>query len=146
MSPLAATLNFTINRFRPMGGIFPISATMELGTVTPENFTVHGKNLNISLPNGYSGAVTLTFQLNDNAHVLLGIAFAANEEGSTSLGRTEFPTVALTRLGNSSTMVVSDSCTPSQNGVRFNYVILVQSVRTGEIGIIDPEIETDIEP
>ena len=149
MCQLAATLNLTINQFRALGGIFPVSATMTLGPGTPDNFTLHGKNVKIELPQGQPSSVTLTFALPDPNYVLLGIAFAANTKGSSSLGRTEFPSVAITRNApggpTGSTMVVTDSCDPSQNAVRFNYVIMVQSVSTAEIGIIDPDIETEVE-
>ena len=145
MCQLAATLNITINQFRALGGIFPVSATMTLAPGTPDAFTIHGKNVTIELPQGQQSSVTLTFVLPDPNYVLLGIAFASNTKGSSSLGRTEFPSVAITRNSQGSSMVVTDSCDPSQNAVRFNYVIMVQSVNTAEIGIIDPDIETEVE-
>jgi hypothetical protein len=40
-------------------------------------------------------------------------------------------------------MVVTDACMKQCDNVTFSYVILVQEVATANIGLIDPEIETE---
>ena len=40
-------------------------------------------------------------------------------------------------------MTVADACLDRYNGVEFTYVILVQEVATGNIGLIDPGIENE---
>ncbi len=143
MSQNTATLNLTINQFRPLGGVFPISATLSLSNVQgPASFVTHGKNLKISFPQSQPAPVVLTFALNDPDHVLLGIVFAANQPGKVSAGRSQFPTINISRNSNGqSSMVVTDNCLQQDVNVRFNYLILVQSLSKGEVGIIDPDID-----
>lgn len=143
MTQNTATLNLTINQFRPLGGVFPISASLALSNVQGSaTIVTHGKNVKITFPPGPPQPVVLTFALNDPDHVLLGIVFAANQAGKISAGRSQFPTIDITRNSNGqSTMVVTDNCLQQDVGVRFNYLVLVQSLSKGEIGIIDPDID-----
>ncbi len=84
--------------------------------------------------------VQIDYQLPDPRYVLLGIAFNPNGPGA---GRQEFPTVTLNRTVAGSTMSVLDESLPASQGVDYTYVILVQQVATGFIGMIDPDIENE---
>jgi hypothetical protein len=55
----------------------------------------------------------------------------------------EFRDVQLNRDPFESQMTVTDSCNPIFDGQDFKYVILVQEVKTGNIGLIDPDVETE---
>ena len=141
MSIPTATLQITINAFNPIGGIYPINATLALTAGDPGIFSLqNGETLMITLPSQQT--VQLTYQLPDPRYVLLGLALG-NAKGSA--GRTEFPTITLNRDPNCSQMFVTDSALPKFSGVNFTYVILVQEVATGAIGLIDPDVETEIQ-
>ena len=140
MSQISATFNVTINRFRPLGGVFPISASFAL-PVPVTGITLSGKTISVSVPAGTT--VQLIFNLPDPNFVLLGIAFAANESGPVVVGRQEFPSVSISRSTSGSQMTVLDACISNFNDVRFNYVIMVQSLRNGDIGLIDPAIVSE---
>lgn len=134
----------TINTFRPFGGVFPISATFTPYSDNPSNIAILGKNITVT----GADPVQLAFHLpnpvtpDDLGYVLLGVAFAANSAEIT-VGMHTFPEIKITRSydtgpSGESIMVVTDK--PQGMEQHYGYVILVQSVATGEIGMIDPEI------
>ena len=133
-----ATLAVSINAFYPIGAIYPISYQLALVSGNPNAFTFANGKLTITVPVGTE--VQINYQLNDPRYVLLGIAFNPNGPGA---GRQEFPEVVLNRSTNGSSMSVTDESLASYQGVDYTYVILVQEVATGFIGIIDPDIEND---
>ncbi len=137
------TFNITINKFRPLGGVFPISATMLPATDNPKFITIHGKNITVK----GKTPVKLVFCLANadpaTGFAILGVAFGANSS-SVTVGMHTFPTIIIDRSPTCSTMTVADH--PQDVGVQhYDYVILVQSVATGEIGIIDPAMVNDPE-
>ncbi len=136
------TFTITINKFRPLGGAFPVSAHMVPSPNNPKCITIHGENITVKCKE----PVQLIFQLPNPAlnqgFVLIGVAFAANSP-SVTVGLHTFPTVLINRLPDNSTLTVTDQPQNLGTPQRYDYVILVQSVATGEIGIIDPDIEND---
>lgn len=135
-----ATLAVTVNAFYPIGAIYPISYQLALASGDPKSFNYANGKLTITVPVGTE--VQINYQLNDPRYVLLGIAFNPNGAGPGA-GRQEFPEVILNRTTNGSSMSVTDESLASLQGVDYSYVILVQEVATGCIGIIDPDIEND---
>ncbi len=145
-----ATILITIQEFVPMTGIFAqspsITATISPPTdtspptPTPATFSGDGQSITITVPPAYPGSVQLTYQLPDPRYTLLGIAYKASTAGS---GRAEFPQVILQRDVTGSQMIVTDDCLNAYNQVVFDYVILVQDVASSNMGLIDPDIETD---
>lgn len=140
MPMLSASFTIAINMFRPLGGVFPISASITPAPGNPKCVTISGKNIEVCS----NAPVQLTFELPNPGpgpgHVLLGVAFAANQVDPT-VGMHTFPTILINRQGpaNISTMTVTDQ--PQSVGKQhYGYVILVQSIATGEIGMIDPDI------
>lgn len=133
-----ATIAVTISAFYPIGAIYPISAQLALTSGNSKAFNYANGKLTITVPVGTE--VQINYQLNDPRFVLLGIAFNPNGPGA---GRQEFPEVILNRTTNGSSMSVIDESLASFQGVDYTYVILVQEVATGCIGIIDPDIEND---
>lgn len=133
-----ATLAVTINAFYPIGAIYPVNYQLALVSGNPKAFTLADGKLTITVPVGTE--VQINYQLNDPRYVLLGIAFNPNGPGA---GRQEFPEVVLNRTTTGSSMSVFDESLASFQGVDYTYVILVQEVATGCIGIIDPDIEND---
>jgi len=105
-------------------------------------FTGDGESIVVTVPKDYTGSTQLTYQLFDSNYVLLGIAFQNPQGGA---GRTEFNRLDIDRDTTSSQIIVTDACDPDFAGIDYSYVVLVQQVSTGLIGIIDPSIETDIE-
>lgn len=143
------TLAITITKFRPLGGVFPISATMSLPPGVTQDFPIQVDGTNITMGVHEGTRVQLVFHLLDPDHILLGVAFATDSSVAPA-GQTTFPDIEVTRTISTqgipigSRMILTDSpqATTAQS---FDYVILVQSVRTGEIGIIDPRIINDPE-
>jgi len=147
---LTDSLTISIETFRPLGGVFPITATFipSPGVVQEYPISVDGTNITVSPPPG--APVQLEFRLFDPNHILLGVAFATDSAVAPA-GQSTFPEIEIKRMispegiPGGSRMIITDD----PQGVRpqiFNYVILVQSVRTAEIGIIDPRIINDPRP
>jgi hypothetical protein len=147
---LTDSLTIAIQTFRPLGGVFPITATFvpSPNVVQEYPMAVDGTNILVSPPAG--ARVQLEFRLFDPKHILLGVAFATNSDVAPA-GQSTFPEVEIRRMvgpeglpGGSRMLIIDDP-----QGLRphiFNYVILVQSVVTAEIGIIDPRIINDPRP
>jgi hypothetical protein len=133
-----AVLGLTITAFYPTGAIYPISYQLALLSGDPRIFTLQNGKLTVRVPIGTE--VKIQYSLPDPRYVLLGAAFNPNGPGA---GRQEFPTVTLKRDVNGSTMVVTDKSLPAFQGIDYTYVILVQQVATGFIGLIDPDLEND---
>ena len=146
-----ATVQVTINQFNPIGSPSGnIAATLS----APNNTSAPGtggkkvfsggsaEQLTVTLSNNYLGAVQLTYQLPDPTYVLLGISVNPTTVGSgSSVGRQQFRTITISRDPTGSQLTVTDSCLPGFNMIDFNYVILVQQVSNGQIGLIDPDID-----
>lgn len=140
MSTATATLGIAINTFRPIGGVYSINATMTLLQADPpEAFSFDGTTLIIKLPAGTP--VELNYQLPDPDYALLGVAFNPVDGG---VGRKEFPSIAIERDLVGSEMTVLDASLAEDENVDYFYVILVQQVSTGDIGVIDPDIESEL--
>jgi len=138
---ITAIINVTINQFRPLGGVFPVTAAMELVAPVPG---VVFNNGNIVIRT--KDPVTLVFQLTGPDFVFVGTAFNTDEP-AVDLGVDEFPTVKINRtptrglLPNSLSVV--DANLQKSDGNDYSYVLLIQSTRTGEIGMIDPTVSNE---
>jgi hypothetical protein len=146
-----ATVQLAIESFVPMSGVIGQSPCTKASMLPPVNtspqpqtpvFSGDGTFLKVTVPKGYDGAVVITYQLPSSDYVMIGIAYEPNQGG---VGRHEFRSVSISRDDYGSQMAVTDACLPEYMNVPYDYVILVQEVATGNIGAIDPEIETDIE-
>jgi hypothetical protein len=160
-----ATVPVTITKFLPMtSGVYGadpgtqkqciqgqcIQATFgAIQTAQPTVFSATGKSITISLPRPYPCLVQLFFVLADTRYVLLGVAFKS-PTNPASVGRQDFPGIVINRNPSGgqqqpteSVMLVEETYGGSSTPVSFNYVILVQEVASGNIGVIDPEIETE---
>src|SRR3954466_3648783 len=96
----------TINKFRPMGVGFPISATMIPDAENPKCITIHGEDITIKGKDPVKLEFNLPNPSYDQGFVLVGIAFAANSSTIT-VGLHTFPTVTIDRLPTLSTMTVA---------------------------------------
>lgn len=146
-----ATVLLEIREFIPMTGDFGKSPSIIAYISPPKDtspppqpltpvFSGDGESITITVPKGYPGSVQLTYQLPSPKYLLLGLAFKA-ENGS--VGELEFRTVTINRDSFGSQLTVTDSCLNTFNDVTYAYVILVQEVATGNIGLIDPDVETE---
>jgi hypothetical protein len=146
-----ALVEIGIEKFVPMTGVYGESPSI-VATISPPKdispppqpstpvFSGNGEFIKVTVPKDYTGAVQIVYQLQDPRYVLLGAAFKSPTGG---VGETEFREILLERDPASSQMTVTDACLPSWDKVNFSYVILVQEASTGNIGLIDPGIETD---
>jgi hypothetical protein len=149
----SATVLLTVQKFVPMNGVVGQSPSIVATIAPPQDisppphpatpvFSGDGQSITITVPKGYEGLVQLIYQLPDPRYVMLGAAFQGPNQ---SAGQLEFRDVDLNRDLTGSQMVVTDSCDPQFYGVEFSYVILIQEVATGNIGLIDPGVETEEE-
>jgi hypothetical protein len=149
----SATVLLTVQKFVPMNGVVGQSPSITAVIAPPKDispppypktpvFSGDGQSITITVPKGYEGLVQLIYQLPDPRYVMLGAAF---QGPNTSAGELEFRDIDLNRDLTGSQMVVTDSCDPQFDGVEFSYVILIQEVATGNIGLIDPGVETEEE-
>lgn len=149
-----ATTQITITEFVPITQ-FPANGNCTKATISPPVntspqppnqktpvFTGDGQSITITVPKGYQGATQLTYQLFDPQYVLLGIAFSGPLGGAA---REEFNQLDIYRDTTSSQIIVTDTCDPQCTGVEYQYLILIQEATTGAIGMIDPDIETNVE-
>lgn len=140
-TPYGATVSITINQFRALGSIFPISAGYSLVqaspgvALTPSNTLVVASNQ----------AATLVFQLSSPGYVFVGATFDSDAPG-TDVGTTEFPTVTINRSSAGNSLTINDANVSQDSGVAYSYILLVQNTVTGAIGIIDPLIINDPGP
>ena len=150
-----ATVQLTINTFVPYsaGKI----TNYQLSSLIPDAnsgsvFSLSNNTITVTCPNGYTGAFQVTYQLQDSAHVLLGIAVKSTtpkgQAQKVTTGRKQFPAVVLQRDSASSQMTVTDA---TINGTAiFDYDIVVQATsqaktppNQGKIGIIDPDVDNE---
>lgn len=143
MSTPTVTLTVKINTFRPINAPYPVDASMAMTQGDPATFSFDEPTQALTITVPTQELVQIIYQLPDPAYVLLGIAFNPPKQGC--VGRAEFPSVSLNRNPTCSQMFVTDTCLEAFNGISFDYVILVQEVISGDIGLIDPEIETEVE-
>jgi hypothetical protein len=145
----SAQINITITQFTPTDGIIgsgnSVAATLSEPVNTspnpvPGTFTGSGQNLTVNVSPQYDGQVQLNLNLSSPHYILIGVAFTPS---SGRLGRTEFPVIANNRSSHQSLLTITDICDPAESNILFNYGIVVQQVSTGQIGIIDPRVETD---
>ena len=145
----SAQIEISITQFIPTNGVIgsgnSVSATLSAPQDTspdpiPGMFQGNGQNLLITVPGDYSGQVQLNLFLNSPRYLLIGVAFTPIDG---DVGRTEFPVIANNRTPTQSLLTITDTCSPTKNQVNFNYGIVVQQVATGQIGIIDPRVETE---
>ena len=144
-----ATVLLTIEKFVPMTGIYGESPSIDAIVHEPKDitpgpktnvFSGDGDSITITVPKGYEGSVQLIYQLPDPNYLLLGAAFKSPNGG---VGREEFRDISIHHDPYGCEMTVTDSCMDQADSVTFSYVILVQEVATANIGLIDPEIETE---
>lgn len=119
----------------------PLNTSPQPANQTIPVFTGDGQSITVTVPAGYTGSTQLTYQLFDSRYVLLGLAF---QSSSGDAGCTEFSTLCISRDTTSSQIIVTDECVPELAGTTYRYVILVQEVGTALIGLIDPDIDTNI--
>jgi hypothetical protein len=144
-SPMpSANILITITQFRPIGGVFPISAVFTMPNPLP-GVTVSNGDIIVNS----RAPVNLTFQIADPAYVFIGAAFDTKEP-DTDVGAFEFPTITINRSPASNLppncLSVTDANLQRNANKGYSYVLLVQSTATGEIGLIDPMIINEPRP
>lgn len=140
-----ATVQLTIKEFIPMNGVIDQSPSISAIIAPPVNtspqpqtdvFSGDGQSITVTVPKHYRGSVGLTYQLPTTDYVLLGLSFKSLLLSAS--GQTEFPEIAIDRDPTGGQLGVVTECDPSTSG--FSYVILIQEVASGNIGLIDPVV------
>lgn len=128
---LKAIITIKINHYRPLGSVFPISASMSMPPT--KGIIFDGESIIITEP----GPAQLTFKIPSKKFILLGVSFVANQR-KPDPGVGEFPLVTITRSAKAgSNLTVLDQ---NKSTIPFDYLLLVQSAADGSIGVIDPTI------
>lgn len=134
--PRTAKILITINKFRPLG-VVPCTATYTLGenpdgiiAVRPEG----SKNIFVKRADA-EPEINIAFQVLKADYNFLGIAFS---NASNDIGLTTFAKIEIANDGVYRVMTVHDARSSVTN---YDYVIIVQHVESGIVGIIDPELD-----
>lgn len=150
-------LTVTVTRFRSLGAITPLEATlggwtgfqMPGGAPLPEpapTLTLTGNN--VVIKSEYP--VRLIFNLPDPRYILVGVAWDVVEP-SNSVGQTTFPEVLSRRnvtvpvpyqpaVPGGSCLTIVDN---AQDQGTYEYALIIQEVDSGEIGLLDPGMDND---
>jgi hypothetical protein len=133
-----ALININVTQFRPLGGVFPVSAVFTMPNPVPGISVTDG---NIIVQN--QGPANLIFQIADPAYVFIGAAFDTRAP-DTDVGSCEFPIISINRSPATNLppncLSVLDANLQRNANKSYSYVLLIQSTATGEIGLIDPSI------
>ena len=139
-----ATLKVTIDQFRPIGGVFPTSATIKLASPVPGISVVNGDIICKTCK-----PINLLYEIDSADYIFIGAAFDANTL-DIDVGTDAFPLVTINRDAGSktpaNTLCVLNANLLEDRNKNYSYVLMVQATTTGEIGIIDPIIRNDVEP
>lgn len=147
-------LKVTVTQFRSLGAITQLEATLSnwSGFKTPPGVpmpqpppTLTLTDDNVVICSEYP--VRLIFNLPDPRYLIVGIAWKADL--TPSVGEKTFPQVLVRRGCNvpspfkpdvpgGSCLVMADNAEDPGN---YNYVLLIQEVSTGEIGMYDPGMD-----
>ncbi len=139
-SPVTVTLAVSVNQFRALGGVFPISATYKVLSASPDIRVIGGS----VIVKGSQPAV-IVFQLTDKNYVFVGATFDATA-ATPDVGTSEFPSVTIDRTPAGNKLTIVDANVPENLGKTYSYVLLVQNTQTAEIGLIDPNIINEPRP
>lgn len=134
--------NIHIDRFRPLG-IVPITAQITMNKNSDKNvFSFQAQRISINLPKNDNSAL-MVFRMITVGYIFVGIVF------SNVYGQNEHrPKINIKMVNNKKDpgMKRSQMRVKTYRAIDpslYDYVILVQKSETAEIGIIDPDIETD---
>ncbi|WP_438480970.1 hypothetical protein [Oleiharenicola lentus] len=150
-------LTVTVTQFRSLGALTELQATLSdwTGFYTapgvpmpqpPPTLTLSDNDVAISS----TGPIRLIFNLPDPRYVLLGVAWQADVR-QNNVGEKTFPSVFIERdacvdasfksgLSSGTFLTITDN---AQNPGYYEYVLLIQDVSTGEIGMFDPGMDNE---
>jgi len=135
-----ATIAVTISQFAPIGsGKTTFNLAMQGATPTGI-FSFSNNKLTISASKGQK--VHVVFSLTGSAYVLIGVALKGTPG---HVGRGQFPHVDIRRSTSGSTICVTDVAPSTDGTTNFTYDLVIQETQQGQLGLIDPDIETDVE-
>ncbi len=135
-----ATLAVTITQFNPIGS-GKVGFTLAMQGATPTGiFSFSNNKLTISASRGQK--LHVIFSLPSSDYVLIGVALTG---APGHVGRGQFPHVDIKRSDTGTIMCVTDVAPSTDGSTSFTYDLVVQETEQGQLGLIDPGIETDVE-
>lgn len=136
-----AIFHIEVIKFRPLGSVMTTTIKMNRidETAEPTIKTEGDYVIEVGLSDASdSSEVLLQFVMDSTKHLLLGIAFSNKEfAGPNNVGQEEFPRVDIDTVDQHRVMTVTNKRSTKAS---YDYIILLQEVATGQIGIIDPEV------
>lgn len=155
-----AVIEARVFKFRPIGAVCSSAdfSLLEINTLDGlVGFKVEGTAITIAVSKRAPSdtEIWLRFRIPPPANgtdeapcILLGMAFnrLAFEKGD--VGQDEFPEIRIgvVQAGGVSVreMQIQDAHLQENMGVNYSYSIFIQNTDTGEVGVIDPPIDTEV--
>ncbi len=139
----SATLTFTINQFRSLATV-PVQLMLTgAGSSADVNVTVSPPSPNVSVD--ANGAITVrrngssrlqqSLTLVVSGYAALALVFKQTTGGNDPTGAAAFGTY--TRVNGNTGLMVTDN---DSGNATWEFYVLVQSLTTGDFGLIDPKI------
>ena len=160
--PAEAKFTIDVLVFRPIGSLTTTTIAMTLagavpnpgegGATTPSGVTLVG-NYFIRVNKYVAGAnpddpdepMKLKFYLTNRKYLLQGIAFSNRDQGAgNNLGQAAFTTIEIgPEPGTNERVLTVTNARGVGKKQSYDYLILIQQVSDGAVGIIDPEMENE---
>lgn len=154
-----AIIDVRISKFRTIGAVsssarFSLSEVNTLGGLV--EFVVAGTDITIKVKKsvGPEVEIWLRFRIppptvpGDSPCMFLGMAFNELTFEKGAVGQDEFPEIRVGPIDAGGTLVremqIRDAHLPNRMGVDYSYSIFIQNIDTGEVGVIDPPIDTEV--
>ncbi len=149
-APTSVGFGLTVDTFNQIGSGNNIAFTITADPSNPDWIALTGQGADatigvgaeVSPSNPLLWNFTLTGQ-NQSEYAFVGIFFDADSKYESPMGITDFPSISITPPSGSAPSTIQFDNTLL--AVDYSFQVVVQQLGTGLLGIIDPDIQADIE-
>lgn len=156
-----AIIDIDVSKFRAIGAVDSSASFLLSETSSPDDFVrfvVSGTSISVQVRKTAPQEldIWLRFRVKVSKDpvqqpecVLLGMAFNELVFDKGRVGQLEFPEILIGEIDKGDgtrvrEMQVKDAHLPDRMGVNYSYSIFIQNTDTGEVGIIDPPLDTEV--